>query len=122
MAEFVTIDEYIASFPTDVQPALESIRETIHNTVPGLDETISYQMPTMTVNGKNLIHFAGWKNHISMYPLPAGDAEFEVRRPLPGCEINREVPAEQTDPSRSRGSDRRIARAAPLTSVLVGAL
>ncbi|MFC8931262.1 iron chaperone [Rhodococcus sp. NPDC057135] len=77
MAEFATIDEYIASFPADVQPALESIRETIHNTVPGLDETISYQMPTMTVNGKNLVHFAGWKHHISMYPLPAGDAEFE---------------------------------------------
>ena len=52
MAEFATINEYIASFPTDVQPALESIRETIHNTVPGLDETISYQMPTMTVKRK----------------------------------------------------------------------
>lgn len=65
MAEFATINEYIASFPTDVQPALESIRETIHNTVPGLDETISYQMPTMTVHGKNLIHFAGWKKTTS---------------------------------------------------------
>jgi hypothetical protein len=123
MAEFATIDDYIASFPTDVQRSLGSIRETIHSTVAGLDETISYQMPTMTVNGKNLVHFAGWKHHISMYPLPAGDAEFrEVRRPVPGCEINREVPVEQTDPPRSRGSNRRIARAAPLTSVPVGAL
>lgn len=36
MAEFATIDQYIASFPADEQRVLESIRETIHNTVPGL--------------------------------------------------------------------------------------
>ncbi|PBC41047.1 hypothetical protein CJ178_05055 [Rhodococcus sp. ACPA4] len=72
-----TIDQYIASFPIDVQPVLESVRQTIHKAVPGAGETISYQMPTFTVDGKSLVHFAGWKHHISMYPLPEGDAEFE---------------------------------------------
>jgi uncharacterized protein YdhG (YjbR/CyaY superfamily) len=76
-AKFATVDQYIASFPDDVQHALESIRQTIHEAVPGAGETISYQMPTITVHGKSVVHFAGGKHHISMYPLPEGDTEFE---------------------------------------------
>ncbi|MFE4499909.1 iron chaperone [Rhodococcus sp. NPDC056743] len=76
-AKFETIDQYIASFPAEVQTVLESVRQTIHKAVPGAGETISYQMPTITVGGKSVVHFAGWKHHISMYPLPEGDAEFE---------------------------------------------
>lgn len=77
MTTFATVDEYIQSFPTGIQTLFERIRRTIHAAVPGAGETISYQMPTIIVDGKNLVHFAGWKHHISMYLPPAGDAEFE---------------------------------------------
>lgn len=73
---FNSIDEYIASFPKDMQNILEKLRETIKAAAPEAKETISYQIPTFTLNGKYLIYFAGWKNHISIYPIPTGSETF----------------------------------------------
>lgn len=75
--QFATIDDYVSSFPADVQLILQQIRQTVHDVVPTADESISYQMPTMTVDGRLLIHFAAWKNYISLYPTPTGDQAFE---------------------------------------------
>lgn len=70
MAEkFETVDEYIASFPSGVREILEQIRGTIHAVVPGAEEKISYQIPTVTLEGKYLVYFAGWKHHVSLYPI-----------------------------------------------------
>ena len=71
-----TIDEYIASFPQDVQEILEKIRMTIRNAAPDAKETIKYQMPTFTLKG-NLVHFAAFKMHIGFYPTPSGIEEFD---------------------------------------------
>ena len=38
---------------------------------------IKYQIPTFVLNGKNLVHFAGYKTHIGLYPAPRGDAELK---------------------------------------------
>ena len=72
-----TIDEYIAAFPNDVQDILEKIRMTIRKAAPEAEETISYQMPTFTLNGHYLVYFAAFKKHIGFYPAPIGNAEFE---------------------------------------------
>ena len=74
--QFHSIDEYIGTFPEDVQKILEELRATIRATAPGAIETISYNIPTFTLNGKYLIYFAGWKNHISLYPIPTGSEAF----------------------------------------------
>jgi uncharacterized protein YdhG (YjbR/CyaY superfamily) len=74
---FATIDEYIASYPPDVRVILEKIRRTILAAAPGTDETISYGIPTVTLDGRYLIYFAGWKRHISVYPIPDGDAALQ---------------------------------------------
>lgn len=73
---FQTIDEYIATFPSSTQEILQQIRELIQKTAPQAQETISYQMPTFTLNG-NLVHFAAFKNHIGFYPTPSGLTAFE---------------------------------------------
>lgn len=73
---FHSMDEYIASFPEDVQKILEEIRAIIKTAAPYAQEKISYQIAAFELNGKNLIHFAGWKNHISIYPIPPGSAAF----------------------------------------------
>ena len=73
-----TIDEYIASFPQDVQDLLEQIRATIKEAAPEAKETISYNMPGFTLNGHYLVYFAAYKKHIGMYPVPTGDAEFNA--------------------------------------------
>ena len=70
------IDEYIAGFPDDVQAILEKIRMTISKAAPDAEETISYQIPTFTL-GSNLVHFAGFKHHIGLYPAPRGNATFK---------------------------------------------
>ena len=71
-----SIDEYIASFPPDVQEILEKIRTTIRNAAPGAQESISYGMPTFTLNGY-LVYFAAYKNHIGFYPAPIGIEKFK---------------------------------------------
>jgi uncharacterized protein YdhG (YjbR/CyaY superfamily) len=60
--KFKTIDEYIKSFPVDVQIILKNIRRTIQQAAPEATETISYQIPTFKLHG-NLVHFAPFKNH-----------------------------------------------------------
>lgn len=75
--QFVTVDEYIRSFPDDVQIILEKVRRTIRKAVPDAAEKISYQIPTLTLNGRYLVYFAGWKTHISVYPVPTADAALD---------------------------------------------
>lgn len=72
-----TIDEYIAGFPPDVQEMLEQVRLAIRTTAPEAEETISYKMPTFTLNGRYLVYFAAYKNHIGLYPAPIGVEEFK---------------------------------------------
>lgn len=71
-----TIDEYILSFPQDIQEILQNIRQTIREVAPGAEERISYRMPTFRLH-KNLVHFAALKNHIGFYPTPSGIIAFE---------------------------------------------
>jgi uncharacterized protein YdhG (YjbR/CyaY superfamily) len=70
------IDEYITSFPKDVQTILKKIRSTITKAAPKAQEAISYQIPTFRLNG-NLIHFAAYKNHIGLYPAPRAVEKFK---------------------------------------------
>ena len=63
---FQTVDEYISSFPKEVQVALEKVRQTIKEVAPEAQEKISYQIPTFTLAG-NLVYFGGFKNHIGLY-------------------------------------------------------
>jgi uncharacterized protein YdhG (YjbR/CyaY superfamily) len=74
-----SIDEYIATFPADTQEILKKLRSTIKAAAPDAGEEISYGMPTFTMNGKYLIYFAGWKNHVSIYPVPSGSREFNKK-------------------------------------------
>jgi uncharacterized protein YdhG (YjbR/CyaY superfamily) len=73
---FVSIDEYIATFPKEIQKILEELRATIKDAAPEAEEKISYQMPTFALEG-NLIHFAAFKNHIGLYPTPSGTQAFK---------------------------------------------
>ncbi|MBL8103608.1 MAG: DUF1801 domain-containing protein [Anaerolineales bacterium] len=74
---FQSIDEYIAACPPESQAYLKQIRTLIHSLVPDAKERISYQIACFELNGRNLIHFAGWKKHVSLYPVPAGSEAFE---------------------------------------------
>src|SRR5215510_5802729 len=70
-----TIDAYIADFPEGVRRRLQQLRSTIAKAAPRATEKISYAIPTFYLNG-NLVHFAGYKNHIGFYPGAAGIKNF----------------------------------------------
>jgi uncharacterized protein YdhG (YjbR/CyaY superfamily) len=74
--KYTTIDEYISSFPKNIQKMLGDVRSVIRKVAPDSVETISYGIPTFKLNG-NLVHFAAFKNHIGFYPTPNGIEEFE---------------------------------------------
>lgn len=74
---FQSIDEYIAACPPESQAYLREIRKLIRKLAPDAKERISYQIAAFERNGKNIIHFAGWKKHVALYPVPAGSEAFE---------------------------------------------
>jgi len=98
-SQFSTIDEYINSFPPNMQEVLQMLRQMIKEEAPEAKETIKYGMPTFTLHG-NLVYFAAWKKHIGFYPITSemeaaiaeladyktsgkGTIQFPLSQPLP---------------------------------------
>jgi uncharacterized protein YdhG (YjbR/CyaY superfamily) len=71
------VDDYIASLPRDTQSALRTVRAAIREAAPEASEGISYGLPTFFVDGRYLVYMAGWKRHVSLYPVPTGDPVLE---------------------------------------------
>jgi uncharacterized protein YdhG (YjbR/CyaY superfamily) len=94
-----SIDEYIAEFAPETQEALREVRAAVREAAPGATETISYAIPTFDLNGKHLVHFAGYAKHVGFYPVPSamtafadelapyksgkGSAQFPLSAPMP---------------------------------------
>ncbi len=112
----VSIDEYIAGFPPGTQAVLQEVRELIRASAPDAQETISYAIPTFDLNGKHLVHFAGFEKHIGFYPTGGGveafkeeltpyksgkgSVQFPLGRPLPTDLIRRIVEFRVAENSR----------------------
>ena len=66
---FESVAQYIAALPRPTQAALEQVRAVIRKAMPqGAEEVISYQIPAFRLPGGVVIFFAGWKEHVSIYP------------------------------------------------------
>lgn len=92
------IDSYIQRFDPAIQKRLLEIRACIQAAAPLATEKISYAIPTFFLN-KNLVHFAGYQNHVGFYPgvgailkfqtelsswkTSKGGIQFPHNRPLP---------------------------------------
>jgi uncharacterized protein YdhG (YjbR/CyaY superfamily) len=79
-----TVDEYIAGFPDDVQQILQKVRAAIHASVRSVDghsgeEKMRYGIAAVSLGGRYYIHFAAWKKHLGLYPVPALSDELELR-------------------------------------------
>jgi len=73
------VDEYIKDFPAEVQERLTAIRNVILEIAPQATERICMRIPTYDLNGKWLVHFAGFKKHIGFYPQPEGIMAFKEK-------------------------------------------
>ncbi len=76
MEKSPTVDAYIAALPPEMQTTLQQIRATIKANAPEAEEIIAYAMPAYKLNGRPLVYFAAFKNHIGFYATPTGHAEF----------------------------------------------
>jgi len=106
---FASVDEYLGSFPGPVQQRLETVRQIALDVVPRAGERISYGIPAVTVDGRDVFYYSGWKRHIAIYPVPGGDGaldrdlaghragkgtlQFRHDRPLPEDLVRRVVVA-----------------------------
>jgi uncharacterized protein YdhG (YjbR/CyaY superfamily) len=86
---------------------LTQVRTIVRDAAPGATETISYAIPTFDLNGRHLVHFAGYAHHIGFYPIPSaaeafkeelsiyksgkGSVQFPLDRPMPTDLIRRIV-------------------------------
>jgi uncharacterized protein YdhG (YjbR/CyaY superfamily) len=96
-----TVASYIAAFPPQTQRILKQIRATLKQSVPGLKEKISYRIPTLTLNGHYVIYFAGFRNHVSVYPAPRGHESFkEALAKYKGGKGTAQFPLDQPVPHR----------------------
>jgi uncharacterized protein YdhG (YjbR/CyaY superfamily) len=101
-----SVDEYIASQPEEAQEILERVRSAIRKAVPAAEEGISYKIPTYKLHGRPVLHFAGWKQHYSLYPatkrvvaafknelapyeIGKGTIRFPLSQPVPARLIGR---------------------------------
>jgi uncharacterized protein YdhG (YjbR/CyaY superfamily) len=72
-----SIDAYIATFPADVQEKLQALRSAVRSAAPDTTESISYGIPTYKLKKAVVIYFAGWKQHLAVYPTLAGDEALQ---------------------------------------------
>ena len=72
-----TVDEYIAQFPDDVQERLQGVRSAIRAALPHGEERVRYAIPAVMLDSRHAVHYAGWKKHIGLYPVPRLDGPLE---------------------------------------------
>ncbi len=84
--QYKSIDEYISSYPANIQQILQNLRRVIHEAAPEAQETISYGMPAFKQNGV-LVYFAAFKDHIGFFPTSSGVAAF--RKELAGYDTSK---------------------------------
>ena len=75
MAAPATVDAYIAGFPPEVAARLTRIRSEIVDAVAAAsgtepEEKVRYGIAAVMLGGRYALHFAGWKKHIGLYPVP----------------------------------------------------
>ena len=102
----VKVQEYLAAQPPDARRALRKIRALIRSAAPGAVEVFSYGIPGYRFEGRPLVWCAGWKHHVSLYPIGAallrradlqryetskGTIRFLLAEPLPAALVKRLV-------------------------------
>lgn len=112
MKDYTNVDEYLDNFSGETRKRLDTIRKMIKQEIPDGDEVITYGIPTIKIKGKYVIYFAGYENHVSIYPLPQakelqevikpyiagkGTLKFSLDKPLPEELIKKVIKAKLAD-------------------------
>lgn len=71
------VDKYLGQFDEALRARLHAVRRVIRETAPSAVEMIAYGMPAYKLDGKPLVYFAGFPNHIGFYATPNGHEAFK---------------------------------------------
>lgn len=72
MANYATVDEYMAALPEDRRMVMEQLRRTIRSAAPDASEAIAYNMPAFRLDGRFLVSYEAFKRHYSLFPWSEG--------------------------------------------------
>jgi uncharacterized protein YdhG (YjbR/CyaY superfamily) len=61
------VDEYMENLEPDRKMALQKLRALVFSTVPGVQETMQYNMPTYVMDGEIVCAISSRSNYISAY-------------------------------------------------------
>jgi uncharacterized protein YdhG (YjbR/CyaY superfamily) len=106
-----TIDAYIASRPAEHHKGLQQLRALAHQCVPDAEECINYGMPGLRSNGRVIVWFASFSQHLALFPrakaievfaedlqkhssligTSKGTIRFALTAPLPAAMIRRVI-------------------------------
>jgi uncharacterized protein YdhG (YjbR/CyaY superfamily) len=70
------VAKYMAKQEPRQREVLTKIRELIVKLIPKAEEKMSYGAPGFKLDGKTVL-YAGFKNHIGLYPEPAAMEKFK---------------------------------------------
>lgn len=105
------VDAYLAKVPEPARSTLENVRAIIRSAVPkATTEILSYGIPTFRYKERNVVAYAAFKNHCSLFPLQAslidemkdelnsyrtskGTLQFPLDEPLPAKLLRKMVKA-----------------------------
>jgi uncharacterized protein YdhG (YjbR/CyaY superfamily) len=110
MKKAATVSEYLAALPPEARRVVKRLRDTVRAAAPGAEESISYGIPALKLAGRPLVYYAGWKEHVSLYPITGaiqrthadqlkkyktskGTVQFPLDQPLPVMLVKRLVKA-----------------------------
>lgn len=67
----MSVDSYLAMQTPSVAAVLSEVRAALAEALPAAEQGISYQIPVFRVAGRDVVYFAAFKHHYSLYPVGA---------------------------------------------------
>jgi uncharacterized protein YdhG (YjbR/CyaY superfamily) len=97
---------YFAKLPPATRRELKKLRDAILAVAPDAEQTWSYGIPALRLDGERFLYYAAWTNHTSMYPMNAamraaggkaiddyeiakGTIRFPLSEPIPTALVKR---------------------------------
>ena len=83
MAAATTVEEYLAGFEPEVEARLRAVRSVVMDEVARAlgrepEERLRYGIAGVMLDGRAAFHYAGWKHHIGLYPVPVRSDALEA--------------------------------------------